>query len=107
MSSTALIGLLAAAASLAALLQLAIDDPKRRRSLRLATHGPRRPGVRRMLGAAALLPGIVLATTAQWTAWLIWLGLSLALGWVLVLVLARGVRDASATKKAPGKMPGA
>lgn len=73
--------------SAAALLILARHDPKRRRTLDLPVRGHLR-AQRQLLAALVLLPGVVLGLFEQWPALLMWLGLSLSLGWGIVQLLA-------------------
>ncbi|MES0873778.1 hypothetical protein [Sinimarinibacterium thermocellulolyticum] len=70
------------------LLVLALRDPKRLRSHRAAQRGAK-PGERRALALASLLPGLVLAALGAWPAFLIWLGGIATGGWLIVLWLAR------------------
>lgn len=90
--SIAMAGLLAGLFSAALFLVLALHDPKRLRSLR--GHGGSQDRVpmlrsrRRTLAALAFLPGVALAITGWWPAWLIWLAASFSLGWTATLLLA-------------------
>lgn len=86
--TTTLYALIAVLVSAAALLRLALRDPKRLRSLRQrSAPEPRR--LRRALAAACMAPGLALALIGQWPAFLIWLGGLTAGGWLLTLGLAR------------------
>jgi hypothetical protein len=85
--STALAAALAILPSLLLLLWIALRDPKRLRSRRLATV-PMTPRRRAALASLLLLPGAGLIGLSQWPAFLIWLGAVLTCGWLLVQVLA-------------------
>lgn len=86
--STVAATLLALALSTALLGLLAWRDPKRLRNRLRPGPEPLPPGLRRALGWASLLPGLVLAFVGQWPALLIWLGACCSLGWALTQVLA-------------------
>lgn len=86
--STALAATLSILPSLLLLLWIALRDPKRLRSRRLATV-PMTPPRRGALASLLLLPGVALIGLGQWPAFLIWLGAVLTCGWLLVQVLAR------------------
>jgi len=78
------------AIAITALLLLALcrGDPKRRRAAR--SPGAGLPAsTRRTLAAAACLPGIVLASLGDAAAFLIWLGGSAAIGWMIALWFGR------------------
>ncbi|SEQ19796.1 hypothetical protein SAMN04488038_104254 [Solimonas aquatica] len=84
--SSAQLTLLCLLPSLVVLWLLASQDPKRRRSLRLPQRQPRLP---RTPGVALLLlPGLLLGGFGQWPALLMWMGLTLSLGWLLTQLLA-------------------
>jgi hypothetical protein len=72
----------------AALLPMCVGDPKRRRTARLVL-GSHSKAVRRVLVLAALLPGVALVLDGRVAAFLIWLGASAILGWLLTLVIAQ------------------
>jgi hypothetical protein len=71
------LGLGCALISAACIAFLAALDPKRRGAL------PGRPGLRRLLALATLLPGIALAVTGRWTDFLIWIGAAGIFGWAI------------------------
>lgn len=79
---------LALALSAALLALLAWRDPKRLRNRLPPGPEPLPPGLRRRLGWASLLPGLVLAFAGQWPALLIWLAACCSLGWALTQWLA-------------------
>ncbi len=66
-------GLAAAAVSAALILWLCLGDPKRRRALRIAGEG-HGTSTRRLIAAAACLPGLACAASGDAAAFLIWLG---------------------------------
>ena len=85
--------------SLLPLLSLARHDPKRLRSLR--QRHQLKPHVRRtrqFYAAIVLLPGIILVARGDWPAFLIWMGVLIASGWLLVQLLAAQA-TAAANKK--------
>lgn len=84
--STALAATLAILPSLPLLLWMALRDPKRLRSRRLATP-PMTPRWRGAVVTLLLLPGLGLMGLGQWPAFLIWLGAVLSFGWLLVQIL--------------------
>ena len=75
--------------SMAMIVLLWRGDPKRRRVIgqRGTGDGTAR---RRLLFAATLLPGILLATTGDSAAFLIWLGSCVIVGWLVAQVHDRG-----------------
>lgn len=88
MSYTAIASVIALIISLWPLFFLARHDPKRLRTIR---HHHLKPHVRRtrqFYGAIVLLPGVVLVVRGDWPAFLIWMGGLIALGWLLVQLLA-------------------
>lgn len=87
MSGTGLFAVAALLPSLAALLWLAWGDPKRRRSQR--RRGGHSPAQRRLLAAVILLPGLALAFSGEWPAFLIWLGFAATAGWGAAMTLAQ------------------
>ncbi|MCX7069714.1 MAG: hypothetical protein NTW01_01795 [Gammaproteobacteria bacterium] len=91
MSLTATAAGIALLLSLLPLILIGYRDPKRLRSRRggaVATLPlARRP--RQLLTALVLAPGVLLIGSGLWPALLIWLGALIALGWALVLLLAR------------------
>lgn len=81
----------AVAASALAITPMALRDPKRlRTAFKTGTKRalPMSTQQRRMLGAASLLPGLVLVACGQWSAFLIWMGAATAIGWGLAQALA-------------------
>lgn len=85
--TTTLYATVALVLSAAALLRLALRDPKRLRSLRQRP-APEPSALRRAFASACFVPGLVLALIGQWPAFLIWLGGLAAGGWLLVQWLA-------------------
>ncbi|WP_028009556.1 hypothetical protein [Solimonas flava] len=83
--------LLAIACSAAVLLLIGRRDPKRLRAAGRCDLAPYSAAQRRGLAAAALLPGLLLALAGQSAGVVIWLGASVALGWLLTQMLAAGV----------------
>ena len=71
------LGLLGALVSAACIALLAAADPKRR-NVALA-----RPGLRRLLIAAAFMPGLALGIAGRWSDFLIWIGAAAILGWAI------------------------
>lgn len=92
--SLALLSLLSVVVSLLPLTALALNDPKRLRSLRQPARSGGLP--RSLLAAVTLLPGLLLAISGHWPVFLIWLGATAAGGWLLVQALAYGARSAAA-----------
>ncbi len=92
--SLSLLSLLSVTVSLLPLIALALNDPKRLRSLRLASRSGGLP--RPLLAAVTLLPGLLLAASGHWPAFLIWLGATAAGGWLLVQILAYSARPTAA-----------
>lgn len=89
--SLLLLVVLGAVPSLVLLLMLGSRDPKRLRNLpRNARESvtPWPPARRRLIGALAILPGLLMMLTGEWAAFLIWLGLCLCSGWLWVHRLA-------------------
>jgi hypothetical protein len=74
--------LAAIAVSMGIIVLLWRGDPKRRRIAGLPNmhHGPT---IRRLLVAAALLPGVGLALSGDTAAFLIWLGSGVVGGWLI------------------------
>lgn len=78
-------------ATVSLLIPLARRDPKR---LRAATRArspvctPLPLLLRRALGWACVLPGLLLILAGQWPAFLIWVGAATASGWALAQLLA-------------------
>jgi hypothetical protein len=67
--------------SLAAIGYLAVTDPKRRRAFRQAEVGERRA----LVGwAVALLPGALVPLASGGAGFVLWLGATATLGWLLV-----------------------
>lgn len=81
-------GVVATAITIGLILLLCIGDPKRRRARRIAGAGQ---GVmtRRLIAAAACLPGLACAIAGDAAAFLVWLGGSGAAGWLIALWFAR------------------
>ncbi len=77
MSATTL-GFLATLMSALCLGFLAASDSKRLPGRRTALSG-----LRRLATALTILPGILLAVTGDWAAFLIWLGAVAVLGWMI------------------------
>lgn len=69
---------------------MANGDPKRLRNLRGLTRDcvEHTPQTRRHLTVIAMLPGALLILFAQWSAFLLWLGIVLTSGWLISLLLA-------------------
>lgn len=82
-----LISVAAIAATSLLLLALCLGDPKRLRAARLPGKG-HSVTIRRVTAAASLLPGIGLALAGHAAAFLIWLGGSMAAGWIVTVVLS-------------------
>jgi len=83
--------LAAIAFSTVIIVMLCRGDPKRRRSARLAGDG-HATQTRRLLAAAACLPGLACALSGDAAAFLIWLGACAAAGWLTALLFARSER---------------
>jgi hypothetical protein len=80
------LGFVCALLSAGCIAGLAVLDPKRRVSAR--------PGLRRMLGLAALTPGLALGIAGYWTDFLIWIGAAAVFGWAIAgWVNKRATRD--------------
>lgn len=75
------LGLFCALVSAACIALLAAADPKRR-----GTH-PARPGLRRLLVFAALMPGLALGVAGLWSDFLIWVGAAAIFGWTIAVVV--------------------
>jgi len=82
----------ALAVSAAFILWLSLGDPKRRRAEKLAGAG-HSPALRRMLALGAMLPGLAIAASGDAAAFLIWLGGSAVIGWIVALGLSQLVRQ--------------
>ena len=67
--------------SLAAIGYLAATDPKRRRAFRLPKVAERRP---RLAWTLVLLPGVLVPIWSGGAGFVLWLGASATLGWLLV-----------------------
>ncbi|SFR85370.1 hypothetical protein SAMN05192580_1252 [Sphingomonas jatrophae] len=74
---------LAILVSWALIASLCAGDPKRRRALR--TTGGQTPATRRLIAAAACLPGLLCLAAGDPAAFLIWLGGSGLAGWATAL----------------------
>lgn len=82
---------------------LALHDPKRVRTVARAVGSRGRTfgkPVRIALGSASIAPGVVLALYNEWPAFLIWIGISCGIGWVLTIVLAPPPRRDRASRAA-------
>jgi len=79
-----LVPILSVAISTAIIILLGWGDPKRRRTARLPGDG-QSVRVRRLLAAAACLPGLYCALTGDAAAFLIWLGGCGVAGWFVTL----------------------
>ena len=77
------LGLSGALVSAACIALLAAADPKRRGAA-LA-----RPVFRRLLIAAAFMPGIALGIAGRWSDFLIWIGAAAILGWAIAALVNR------------------
>lgn len=90
MSVTVLWAGCAIATSSFALALLALRDPKRLRAvarLGVEVPAPASRARRRMLASVALFPGLALMLIGHWPAFLIWLGTTAMVGWVLALTV--------------------
>ncbi len=70
---------------------LALHDPKRvRTAARAGVTRGRTFGkpARVVFGSGSIVPGIVLAVNGDWPAFLLWIGVSCAIGWMLTIALA-------------------
>lgn len=76
--------IIAVAISAILIVSLCLGDPKRRRSLRMAGTG-QTPTTRRLFAIAACIPGLLCAFQGDAAAFLIWLGGSSAVGWLIAL----------------------
>lgn len=83
-----MLAIFATAVSAALILWLCLGDPKRRRALRLAGEG-QGASTRRLIAAAACLPGLLCILLGDAAAFLIWLGGSGAAGWLIAMLLAK------------------
>jgi hypothetical protein len=77
------LGLLCALVSAACIAPLAAADPKRRGA------SPTRPGLRRLLVFAALMPGLALGVAGRWSDFLIWVGAAAIFGWAIAAAANR------------------
>jgi hypothetical protein len=75
------LGLSGALLSAACIALLAAADPKRR-GVVLA-----RLGLRRLLIAAAFMPGLALGLAGRWSDFLIWIGAAAILGWAIAALV--------------------
>lgn len=75
------------------LLLLGRGDPKRRRTARLPD-GEMPVRMRRLLGAAACLPGLVCALLGDAAAFMIWLGGAGVAGWFVALGFGQARQNA-------------
>jgi hypothetical protein len=74
------LGLFCALVSAACIALLAAADSKRRGA------NPARPGMRRLLVFAALMPGFALGVAGRWSDFLIWIGAAAIFGWTIAVV---------------------
>jgi hypothetical protein len=92
---TPLLSIVATLITGAALAWLGWRDPKRLRNLashaagRSPAPAPFAGASRRMLAAAALAPGVLLAAAGAWHAFLVWLGALCTVGWAIAQFLSR------------------
>lgn len=85
--------LLAILVSGALLILLGRSDPKRLRNLARVTVGPLKSTVlptrvRRLCAWLVIAPGVALIALEQWWPFLIWLGATIAFGWLMSQLLA-------------------
>ena len=88
--------LLAIAVSATLLLLIGLRDPKRLRAAGERAAQPHTTKQRRVLATLVLVPGVLLALAAQSAGFIIWLGATVAIGWLLTQLLAvagRAPRD--------------
>lgn len=71
------LGLSGALASAACIAFLAAGDPRRRGVVLV------RPGLRRLLVAAAFMPGLALGAAGRWSDFLVWVGAAAIFGWAI------------------------
>jgi len=74
------LGLSGALVSAACIALLAAVDPRRRGVVRA------RPGLRRLLMAAAIVPGLALGIAGRWSDFLIWVGAVAIFGWAIAVL---------------------
>ena len=94
--------------SAAALVGLAIRDPKRLRNVQRSGRMSRPAwglSQRRLLATIALMPGLALLLAAQWAAFLLWAGGCMALGWALAHWLAPAPKAESRSSCAENQRP--
>jgi hypothetical protein len=92
--------LLAIVFSAALLLLIGRHDPKRLRAAGRRDLRPHSPAQRRSLTIAAFAPGLMLAIGGQSAGFIIWLGATVALGWLLTQLLAVAGRPLRETRGA-------
>ncbi|MGH8447090.1 MAG: hypothetical protein ACREVL_17620 [Solimonas sp.] len=80
--------LIAIAFSAAVLLLIGLRDPKRLRAAGRRDTAPFTRRQRQILTALSLAPGVLLAFAGQSAGFIIWLGATVAAGWLLVQLLA-------------------
>lgn len=80
--------LLALLISGALIVMLCLGDPKRRRAARIGGEG-QSTATRRLLAAAACLPGLYFAVIGDSAAFLVWLGGCAVVGWLVALGFRR------------------
>jgi hypothetical protein len=93
--------LLAIDFSAALLLLIGRHDPKRLRAAGRRDLRPHSAAQRRSLTIAALAPGLMLAIGGQSAGFIIWLGATVALGWLLTQLLAVAGRPLRETRGTP------
>jgi thiosulfate reductase cytochrome b subunit len=92
---TTLLSIAATLATGALLAWLGWRDPKRLRNRDkhsgavVSSPDPLARSVRRMLAAAALVPGVLLAAAGAWHSFFIWLGALCTVGWTIAQLLSR------------------
>lgn len=86
------LALVALALSTVAIVLLCLGDPKRRRAVG-GKDGGMASGQRRMLVAAACVPGAFCALLGDAAAFLMWLGGCALVGWILAAYLPARARD--------------
>lgn len=83
-----LISLVAIGFTTLLLLVLCLGDPKRLRAARLPGKG-HGVAIRRAVAVGSLLPGLGLALAGHAAAFLIWMGGSMAAGWIITVCLSQ------------------
>lgn len=90
--TTVYLALVALVLSTIPIVRLCAGDPKRQRTLG-ARYGGMAPAQRRLLGAAACVPGLICALLGDAAAFLIWLGGCALVGWILAAYWPAHLRD--------------